>query len=100
VIDHAEARAAMRATIVKNIDIAVLMTRDKDFMLGQPRAEEVAGVPHLTFVSDIDPEAAENPLLFQREYFGVGVGAAMHGVFPHQKADIVAAYWLSSRAGH
>ena len=81
----------MRATVVKNIDIAVLMTRDQYFMLGEPCSDEVAGVPHLTFVSDINPETAENPLLLQREYFRVGVGAAMHGVFAHQKTDIFTA---------
>ena len=67
------------------------MTRDQYFMLGEPCSDKVAGVPDLTFVSDINPKAAENPLLLQGEYFWVGVGATMHGVFAHQKADIVAA---------
>ncbi len=68
-------------------------------MRGEPGADEIAGLLQLAFVRDIDPEPAENALLLEREYCGVGIGAAVHVVGPHQAADVVA-WWLVGYAFH
>ena len=85
---------------MQNIDFAVLIARYQHFMLRQLGADEVAWITQLAFVRDVKPQPAENPLLLQGEYLRVGIGAAMNVVWPHQRADIVAAQRLIGRASH
>ena len=69
------------------------------FVRGEARSHEIARLSQLAFVRDVDPQPAENPLLFEREHVGVRVGAAMDIVRAHQCPDVVAVQRLVGRGG-
>ena len=89
----------MGTAVVQHADLPVVVTGHENLVRGEPRADEIAGLFQLTLVRDIDPQAAENALLLEREHRGVGVGAPVHVVGPDQAPDVVDGEWFN-RAVH
>jgi hypothetical protein len=57
--------------------------------VGEPGADEVAGLFELALMGHIHPQPAENALLLELEHGRVGVSAAVHVVWPYQASDFV-----------
>jgi hypothetical protein len=88
-IDHTEARAAVRTAVVKDVDVAVVMPRHQHFEFGKAGADEIAGILQLALVRDIDPKPAEDALLFERKDCRIGIGAPVHMIRLHEPAYLL-----------
>ena len=81
----------MRAAVVQDVDLAVLVAGHQHFVLGESGSDKVARLLQLAFVGDVKPQPAEYPLLLQREHFRVGIGAAMNVIGLNQCSDLMSA---------
>src|SRR6185437_5914044 len=77
VIALAEPRAAMRAMVLDDADLAVLRARQDDRALAEPAALEIAGIGHFGGKPDIAPMMAIEEAL---ELLGVECGIAIDAV--------------------
>ena len=73
-------RAPVRATIIENIDIAVMVAGHHHRLPTDPRQVVIARIRDLAFMSNIDPLALEYPFHLKFENIGVHIGQAMHSV--------------------
>ena len=78
-----DARAAVGAAVVQQRKRSVLLPREDHFFRSQARQHIVAGGRHLALMSDVEPDAAEDALLFEREHMRVDVCGAMHALAAH-----------------
>ena len=75
----------MRATVMQDVDLAVLGGVSPVLRAGRVGFLRVAELLQLAFVGDVKPQPAEYPLLLQREHFRVGIGAAMNVIGLNQR---------------
>ncbi len=90
-VDHAEPRAAMGTAVVQHVDLPVAVAGHDHLVRGEAGAHEIARLLELALVRHVDPQPAEDALLFEREYRRVGIGAAMHVIRPHHVPDVLTA---------
>src|SRR5205823_4663212 len=79
--------AAVRAAVMQQSKRAVFAPDEDDLFRSQAGEHIVAGVRDLALVRHVQPGAAENAALFQREHRGVDVGGAMHRAVAEEFRD-------------
>ena len=77
----------MPAAVEEHVDLAVQIARHHHRLARDPRAVEIRGCGYLAFVSDIDPDPAEDLLHLQLEDLRVCIDAAMNAIVPHQAPE-------------
>jgi hypothetical protein len=82
-------RAAMRTLIAQNLKFSGGVAHDDNRLARNLSAEEVADIPDLALVADIDPGGAEDALELKFKDRRVGVEAAMNASGLHKVRESV-----------
>jgi hypothetical protein len=77
-------RAAMRTLIAQNLKFPRRVAHDDNRLAGDLRAEEVADIPDLALVPDIDPGGTEDALKLKLEDRRIGIETAMNAGGPYK----------------
>ena len=79
--------AAMAAAVVQDMNAAIDMPRQNDGLATDPRAEIIARLLDLAFMTDIEPRPAEQARHLKLENSRIGVNPAVHPAGLHEIPD-------------
>lgn len=88
-VGGADARPAMGAAVVEDVEPAIATARHHHIGPAEPGADEIPRFRELAFVGDVEPSAAENPPHFEIKDRRIGVEAAMDAIGPDEATQVV-----------